>query len=66
VATPLPSLRGVEGLVTAADADTTAAALDRLLAEDGPEARAERARIAAGHSWDARIDEIAEALNGRG
>jgi glycosyltransferase involved in cell wall biosynthesis len=66
VATPLPSLAGVEGLVTADDAPATAAALDHLLAEDGPEARAERTRIAAGHSWDARIDEIAEALNGRG
>ena len=66
VSTPLPSLQGVEGLVTADDAPATAAAIERLLAEDGPQARAERARIAEGHSWDARIDEIAEALNGRG
>jgi glycosyltransferase involved in cell wall biosynthesis len=66
VSTPLPSLEGVEGLVTAADAPATAAALERLLADDGPGARAERARIAEGHSWDARIDEIAEALNSRG
>jgi glycosyltransferase involved in cell wall biosynthesis len=66
VSTPLPSLEGVEGLVTANDAPATAAAIEQLLADDGPEARAERARIAEGHSWDARIDEIAEALNGRG
>jgi glycosyltransferase involved in cell wall biosynthesis len=65
VATPLPSLDGVEGLVTAADAGSTGAELERLLAEDGPAARAERTRIASSHSWDARIDEIAEALNGR-
>jgi glycosyltransferase involved in cell wall biosynthesis len=66
VSTPLPSLAGVEGLVTAADASTAAAEIERLLAENGPEARAERTRIAAGHSWEARIDEIAEALNGHG
>lgn len=66
VSTPLPSLEGVEGLVSANDAPATAAAIERLLAEDGPEARAERTRIAGGHSWDARIDEIAEALNGHG
>ncbi len=59
VATPLPSLRGVEGIVTAPDAESTAARLEELLAADSPEARAERSRLAAGHSWDARIDEIA-------
>jgi glycosyltransferase involved in cell wall biosynthesis len=66
VATPLPSLEGVEGVVTATDAESTAARLEELLADDSREARAERSRFAAGHSWDARVDEIAAALNGHG
>ena len=66
VATPLPSLRGVEGIATAADAESTAARLEELLAADTPEARAERSRLASGHSWDARVDEIATVLNGNG
>jgi glycosyltransferase involved in cell wall biosynthesis len=66
VATPLPSLRNVEGIVTAEDAGSTAARLEELLQSDGPAAREERSRIAAGHSWDARIDEIAAALDGDG
>jgi glycosyltransferase involved in cell wall biosynthesis len=66
VATPLPSLRDVEGIVTAEDAGSTAARLEELLQSDGPAAREERSRIAAGHSWDARIDEIAAALDGDG
>jgi glycosyltransferase involved in cell wall biosynthesis len=66
VATPLPSLRDVEGIVTADDAGSTAARLEELLQSDGPAAREERSRIAAGHSWDARIDEIAAALDGDG
>jgi glycosyltransferase involved in cell wall biosynthesis len=66
VATPLPSLRGVEGVVMAADADSTVARLEDLLASDSPDARAERSKLASGHSWDARVDEIAAALNGHG
>jgi glycosyltransferase involved in cell wall biosynthesis len=66
VATPLPSLRGVEGVVMAADADSTVARLEELLAADTQEARAERSKLASGHSWDARVDEIAAALNGHG
>jgi glycosyltransferase involved in cell wall biosynthesis len=66
VATPLPSLQGVEGVVMAADADSTAARLEELLADDTQEARAERSKLASGHSWDARVDEIAAALNGHG
>jgi glycosyltransferase involved in cell wall biosynthesis len=66
VATPLPSLEGVAGVVTATDAESTAARLEELLEGDSREARAERSRLAAGHSWDARVDEIAAALNGHG
>jgi glycosyltransferase involved in cell wall biosynthesis len=66
VATPLPSLRGVEGVVMAADAESTVARLEELLASDSPDARAERSKLASGHSWDARVGEIAAALNGHG
>jgi glycosyltransferase involved in cell wall biosynthesis len=63
VATPLPALSGVAEIETAADAPAMAAALDRALSADTPQARAERSRRAAGHSWDARLAEIAAALS---
>jgi len=66
VTTPLPSLAGVEGIVTAADAEATVAALEELLQADGPEARADRSRLAESHSWENRLDEIAEALGAHG
>jgi glycosyltransferase involved in cell wall biosynthesis len=66
VATPLPSLQGVEGIVMASDAAGTVARLEELLAADGPEARQARSRLAAGHSWEARLDEIAAALHTHG
>jgi glycosyltransferase involved in cell wall biosynthesis len=66
VATPLPSLEGVEGIVTAPDAESTAARLEELLAADGPDARQERSRLAAKHSWDTRMEEISTALESNG
>jgi glycosyltransferase involved in cell wall biosynthesis len=62
VATPLPALAGVEGVATVRTADEAAERLDELLRADGPEARAERSRRVAGHSWDARLEEIAVAI----
>jgi glycosyltransferase involved in cell wall biosynthesis len=62
VATPLPSLDAVDGIARASDAEGFAEAIDDALALDGPEARAERSRLAAGHSWDARLEQIAEAI----
>ena len=59
VATPLPSLEGVDGISFAADASEIAAHLQRALSEDGPGARAARARLADGHSWEARLQDIA-------
>ena len=63
VATPLPSLAGVEGISFAASAPETAASLDRALSEDGPELRAARAVLADGHSWDGRLREIADVID---
>ena len=62
VATPLPALAGVDGIETAADAPQTAAALDRLLADDTDELRKRRSQLASGHSWASRIDEIDRAV----
>ncbi len=63
VATPLPSLEGVEGIEIAADAAAMAARLTAMIEEDSPGRRSQRSRLAAGHSWDARLEEIAQAVN---
>jgi glycosyltransferase involved in cell wall biosynthesis len=63
VSTPLPALAGLGALQTAADAGGFASALERALAEDSPDARAERSRAAASHSWEHRLAEIAEAID---
>jgi glycosyltransferase involved in cell wall biosynthesis len=62
VATPLPALAEVADVATAADAQAIAELLERALAEDGPEQRAQRSRAAASHSWDQRLEEIAIAV----
>jgi glycosyltransferase involved in cell wall biosynthesis len=62
VSVPLPALTGVDGIAFAGTAPEMAAAIERELAADGPERRAERARLAAGHSWERRIEEIEAAL----
>ena len=62
VATPLPSLQGIDGIAFAAGAGGFGAELERLIAEDGPAARAARARLAEGQSWDVRMQEIAQLI----
>ena len=62
VATPLPALAGVDGIVTASGAAQVAARLDELLAADSPDARLRRSQRAAGHSWENRLTEISAAL----
>ena len=63
VATPLPSLAQVKEIATASDAEGIARLLERSLAEDSPERRAERSRLAASHSWERRLEEIAAAID---
>ncbi len=63
IATPLPSLAGVQEVLTAVDADSIATLLEQALATDSPEARAERSRAAAAHSWDRRLQEITAAVD---
>lgn len=62
VTSPLPSLEGVPGIVTADGAAAMAEALDRALASDSSARRAGRSRLAQAHSWENRIAEIEAAL----
>lgn len=64
VATRLPSLAGVAGVGFADDAASMCAELQRVLDEDSPAARQARSEGAAGHSWEARIAEIEDAVGG--
>ncbi|HST56489.1 MAG TPA: glycosyltransferase [Solirubrobacteraceae bacterium] len=58
LATRLPALAGVEDIEFADDAGAAVQALERMLAEDSPAARAARSERAHGHSWEARLEEI--------
>jgi glycosyltransferase involved in cell wall biosynthesis len=62
VATELPSLAGVAEVATAPDARGLAALLDEALAQNDSASRSERSRAAQAHSWDARLAEIAAAI----
>ena len=62
VATQLPSIAAVPEVATAPDAAGLAALLDDALAADDPARRAARSRAAEAHSWDARLAQIAAAL----
>jgi glycosyltransferase involved in cell wall biosynthesis len=62
VATPLPALDGVADVAVAADAAGFRARLEAELAADNAARRAERSARAATHSWDARLLEIAAAI----
>ncbi|MGH2832815.1 MAG: glycosyltransferase [Solirubrobacteraceae bacterium] len=62
IATPLPALSGVQWVTTAENASGMARLIDKALAGDGPERRAERSRAAREHSWERRLQEIATAL----
>ncbi len=63
LATPLPSLVGIEEVATAGDADGMVKLLDETLARDSRQRRLERSQRAAAHSWDARLLEIAAAID---
>ncbi len=63
VTTPLPALAETTGVVVAADAPATIAAVERALAEDGPAARRARSAAVRENSWDARLEEIDSYLS---
>jgi glycosyltransferase involved in cell wall biosynthesis len=62
IATELPALEAVAEVHSATDAYGMLVALEQALAEDSAELRAARSRAAAGHSWDQRMQEIADAV----
>jgi glycosyltransferase involved in cell wall biosynthesis len=62
VATPLPALAEVADVASRPDAASFREALEQELAQDGPARRAERSAAASSHSWDARLREIAAAI----
>jgi glycosyltransferase involved in cell wall biosynthesis len=62
VATRLPSLEGQPGVAFGDGPDAMVEEIDRALRGRGGRAREERARLAVGHSWDARLAEIARAV----
>jgi glycosyltransferase involved in cell wall biosynthesis len=62
ISTPLPALQGIAEVATAPDAEGIAGLLEKALAEDTQERRAERSRVAASHSWERRLQEIEAAI----
>jgi glycosyltransferase involved in cell wall biosynthesis len=66
LATPLPALEGVKAIDIVANAEQLIAAAERELAADTPERRRRRSEDAAAHSWEARIEEIEQALDADG
>lgn len=62
IATPLPALAGVAGVSSAANAEGIVELIERVLADDSPQHRAERSRAAAANSWERRLAEIATAI----
>ena len=66
VTTALPAQDATPGVIVASDAAATVAAVERALAEDGPEARRARSLAVRGNSWDVRLEEISSYLSGLG
>jgi glycosyltransferase involved in cell wall biosynthesis len=62
VATPLDTLADVPDVLQAATAGDFAARVQAAIDEDTPAARGERSQRAQAHSWESRLDQIAEAL----
>jgi glycosyltransferase involved in cell wall biosynthesis len=62
IATPLPALAGLEEVSSASDAASMIGLIESELAADDLERRAERSRKAHAHSWEQRLQDIAEAI----
>lgn len=63
ISTPLPALRGIEGVAFADGPADFEAAIQRVMKDDGPGARRRRAQLAGSHSWDARLAEIGRLVS---
>jgi glycosyltransferase involved in cell wall biosynthesis len=62
VSTPLVTLIDVPDIDKASDAQEFATRLEVAMEQDTPGARAERSGRAQSHSWESRLDQIADAL----
>jgi glycosyltransferase involved in cell wall biosynthesis len=62
VATPLDTLADVPDVLGAATAGEFAARVQEAIAQDTPAARSARSQRAQAHSWESRLDQIAQAL----
>ncbi len=60
--TPLPAMADTEGVRFAADAAGLVQALEEEMEADSPERRLARSQAASRYSWEARLDEIEDAL----
>jgi glycosyltransferase involved in cell wall biosynthesis len=62
VSTPLVTLTDVPDIIKAADASEFSARLAEAIESDSPAERARRSQGAQSHSWESRLDQIAEVL----
>jgi glycosyltransferase involved in cell wall biosynthesis len=62
VSTPLDTLDEVPDVVKAATAQEFAARVQEAIEQDTPAARRERSQRAQAHSWESRLEQMAEAL----
>jgi glycosyltransferase involved in cell wall biosynthesis len=62
IATPLPALAAIADVSSASSAAGIVDLIERALAQDSPQRRAERSRAAAANSWERRLQEIATAI----
>jgi glycosyltransferase involved in cell wall biosynthesis len=62
VSTPLDTLDEVPDVVKAATAQEFAARVQEAIEQDTPAARSERSQRAQAHSWESRLEQMAEAL----
>ncbi|MGB9593743.1 MAG: glycosyltransferase, partial [Anaerolineae bacterium] len=62
VSTPIPAAVAFSQWVTIAERERFAEAVEAAMAQDDEAARAERRRVAAQHSWEARVEFIAAQL----
>jgi len=67
VSTPFPELQRCASLCyTGGDAESFAQAIDRALAEDGPDRQRARRAWASRNTWDAKFEHVLELLKSRG
>ncbi len=64
VSTPLETLEGVPEVLKAGTAEEFAARLHEAMDGDSDQLRAKRSLGAQSHSWESRLDQIADALRG--